>query len=207
MEATLRTLAGRKQNRGFILGGLSIGHGLSHMLDQGFPILVTEIAAAMGLGTAQKASLFAMRQAGSSFTSLGGGPLVDILKPYWGLILIGCMLGHAVSYAAVGAAPNFILLALAVLFVSVPGSLWHLPSAAAVSQRFPDRRGFGISMLGFGANIGNILGPIVAGALLGIGVLYWRQVSFVYVAMALGMGIFVWWSVGGLGNDGGEKER
>ena len=142
MEAASRIQAGRKQNRGFILGGLSIGHGLSHMVDQGFPILVTEIATAMVLGTAQKASLFSLRQAGSSFTSLGGGPVVDILRPYWGLILIACMLGHSVTFAALGAAPNFVLLAVVVLFVSVPGSLWHLPSTAAVSQRFPDRRGF-----------------------------------------------------------------
>ena len=134
MQATARIISDRKQNRGFILGGLSIGHGLSHMLDQGFPILVTEIAAAMGLGTMQKASLFAMRQAGSSVVSLGGGPLVDTLKPYWGLILVGCMLGHAVAFGALGIAPNFLLLALAVMLVSAPGSLWHLPSTAAVSQ-------------------------------------------------------------------------
>ena len=50
----------------------------------------------------------------------------------------------------------------AVILVSVPGSLWHLPAAAALSQRFPDRRGFAIAMHGFGSNIGNVLGPLLA---------------------------------------------
>ena len=197
----------REPNRNFILGSLSIGHGLSHMFDQGVPLLVTAIAAGFNLGTLQTASLFAVRQAGSSVTSLGGGPIVDMLKRYWGVILIGCMLGHAISFAAVGASPSFGLLVIAFLLVSIPGSLWHLPSAAAISQRFPDRRGFAISMHGFGSNIGNILGPIAAGALLGLGALIWRHVFFIYAGMALVMTIFVWWSLRALGTEGDPVER
>ena len=95
-----------KNNRAFVLGSLSVGHGLSHMFDQGFPLLITEIAAAMGLGTLQTAAIFAVRQGGSSATSLGGGPFIDHLKSYWGLILTACMLGHAVTFAAIGGSPN-----------------------------------------------------------------------------------------------------
>ena len=196
----------REPNRNFILGSLSIGHGLSHMFDQGVPLLVTAIAAGFNLGTLQTASLFAVRQAGSSVTSLVGGPIVDMLKPYWGIILIGCMLGHAISFAVIGASPRFGLLVIAFLLLSMPGSLWHLPSAAAISQRFPDRRGFAISMHGFGSNIGNSLGPILAGALLGMGV-FWRQVFFIYAGMALLMAIFVWWSLRALGTEGEAVER
>ena len=135
---------GMKQNRVFILSSLSIGHGLSHMFDQGFPLLITEIAAAMGLGTYRTAVLFAMRQGGSSATSLGGGPFIDYLKSYWGIILTACMLVHAITFALIGVAPTFPVLVVVVLFLSMPGSLWHLPAAAAISQRFPERRGFAI---------------------------------------------------------------
>ena len=48
---------GIKNNRAFVLGSLSVGHGLSHMFDQGFPILIPEIAAAMGLSTVRVAGL------------------------------------------------------------------------------------------------------------------------------------------------------
>lgn len=207
MEATSEVLASKQQSRGFILGSLSVGHGLSHMFDQGLPLLITEIAAAMGLGTVQKASLFAVRQAGSSLTSLGGGPVVDTLKPYWGLILTACMVGHAITFTAIGASPSFAVVVIAVLFVSMPGSMWHLPSAAAISQRFPDRRGFAISMHGFGSNIGNVLGPVVAGALLAMGVLVWRHVFFIYAGLAVAMTVLVWWSLSALGRDGEPAKR
>ncbi len=192
---------GMKNNRVFILSSLSVGHGLSHMFDQGFPLLITEIAAAMGLGTFRTATLFAVRQGGSSATSLGGGPVIDHLKSYWGLILTACMLAHAITFAAIGSSPTFGLLVAVVLFLSIPGSLWHLPSAAAISQRFPERRGFAISMHGFGSNIGNVSGPVLAGALLSTGFLIWRHVFFIYAGLALLMAVFVWWSLRGLGRE------
>ncbi len=192
---------GMKNNRVFILSSLSVGHGLSHMFDQGFPLLITEIAAAMGLGTFRTATLFAVRQGGSSTTSLGGGPVIDHLKSYWGLILTACMLAHAITFAAIGSSPTFGLLVAVVLFLSIPGSLWHLPSAAAISQRFPERRGFAISMHGFGSNIGNVSGPVLAGALLSTGFLIWRHVFFIYAGLALLMAVFVWWSLRGLGRE------
>ena len=192
---------GLKNNRVFVLSSLSVGHGLSHMFDQGLPLLITEIAAAMGLSTFMTATLFAVRQTGSSFTSLGGGPITDALKSYWGLILTTCMLGHAATYAAMGGSPNFLVVALIMLFVSVPGSLWHLPSAAAISQRFPDRRGFAISMSGFGSNLGNVTGPVLAGLLLSTGFLIWRHVFFIYAGLAILMAAMVWWSLRGLGRE------
>ena len=198
---------GMKQNRAFVLGSLSVGHGLSHMFDQGFPLLITEIAAVMGLGTFRTATLFAVRQAGSSATSLGGGPVIDHLKSYWGLILTACMLVHGITFAAIGASPSFALLLVVVVFLSIPGSLWHLPSAAAISQRFPDRRGFAISMHGFGSNIGNVSGPVVAGALLGTGFLIWRHVFFIYAGLAVLMSGFVWWSLRGLGRESSSQEQ
>ncbi len=199
---------GIKNNRSFVLGSLSVGHGLSHMFDQGFPILIPEIAAAMGLSTVRVASLYSVRQAGSSATSLGGGPFIDRLKSYWGLILTACMLGHAITFAAVGASPSFAILVVVVLFLSMPGSLWHLPSAAAISQRFPDRRGFAISMHGFGSNLGNVSGPIITGIVLGLGFIVWRHVFFIYASLAVIMAAFVWWSLRGVGTEeGGASVR
>lgn len=160
--------------------------------------MITEIAAAMGLSTFRTATLFAIRETGSSAVSLGAGPLTDYLKRYWGLILTACMLGHGVTYAAMGGSPNFLVVALVLFFVSVPGSLWDLPAAAAISQRFPGRRGFAISMHGFGSNLGNVTGSVAAGALLATGFLMWRHVFFIYAGLAILMTMLVWWSLRGL---------
>ena len=192
-------------NRGFILGSLSFGHGISHLYDLGLPMFMREISTFMSLSNFQVASLFAIRQAGSGVVGLGGGPLVDMLKRQWGLILTGCMVWSAFAYAGLGASPSFTVLLIVMVFVSVPGSLWHLPAGAAISQRFPDRRGFAISIHGAVANICNYLGPLLAGALLTI--LLWRHVLFIYSAPALVMAIFVWWALKDVGKEGGHEAR
>ena len=129
---------------------------------------------------------------------------MDMLKSQWGLILTGCMVWAAIAQLALGAAPNFALLIIAVGLVSIPGSVWHLPATAALSQRFPDRRGFAISMHAFGSNIGNVLGPLLAGGLLAL--LYYRTVLFIYAAPALAISFFVWWSLRDVGRDEGPSE-
>ncbi|MBQ12180.1 MAG: hypothetical protein CMJ45_11610 [Planctomyces sp.] len=205
MEQVAQAPQQRGRSRGFILGSLSLGHGASHLYDMGFPVFMEVIAKTLGLSNLQVATLFSIRQVGGGVVSLGGGAFVDTLKSKWGLILTGCMAGSAVGYAFVGASTNFPLLVMAVILVSVPGALWHLPAAAALSQRFPDRRGFAIAMHGFGSNIGNVLGPLMAGALLSI--LLWRHVLFIYAAPSLILAGLVWWSLKDVGKEGDGEEH
>jgi MFS family permease len=204
MEQVVQAPVQRGRSRGFILGSLSLGHGASHLYDMGFPVFMPVITQSLGLSYIQVATLLSIRQVGGGLVSLGGGALVDTLKSKWGLILTGCMAGSAIAYALIGASVNFPLLVMAVILVSVPGALWHLPAAAAISQRFPDRRGFAIAMHGFGSNIGNVLGPLLAGALLTI--LYWRHVLFIYAAPSLVLAGLVWWSLKDVGKEGGQEK-
>ena len=199
-----QTRVERRERRGFILGSLSLGHGISHLYDQGLPAVMPTIALAMGLSNLQVAGLHGIRQVSSGVVGIGGGPFVDILKRQWGLILTGCMFWAAISLAVVGASPGFPLLVVAMILISIPGSLWHLPATAALSQRFPDRRGFAVSMHGFGSNIGNALGPQLAQALLRV--LPWRHIFFIYAGPALVMAGFVWWSLRHLGKEAEQEE-
>ncbi|MCH8350154.1 MAG: MFS transporter [Chloroflexi bacterium] len=205
MEQVVQAQAPLRQNRGFILGSLSFGHGISHLYDQGFPIFMPAIAASMSLNTVQVATLLSIRQVGSGVVNLGGGVLVDMLKRQWGLILTGCMLGSALAYASVGASPSFAFLVLAVILISIPGSLWHLPATAALSQRFPDRRGFAVAMHGFGSSIGNVLGPLMAGGMLTY--MLWRNALFLYTIPALLLAGFVWWSLKDVGREGVQEQQ
>ena len=205
MEQVAQTQAPRRQNRGFILGSLSFGHGISHLYDQGFPIFMPAITASMGLSIIQVATLLSIRQAESGVVNLGGGVFVDMLKRQWGLILIGCMLRSALAYASLGASPSFAFLVLAVILISIPGSLWHLPATAALSQRFPDRRGFAVAMHGFGSSIGSVLGPLMAGGMLTY--MLWRNALFLYAIPALLLAGFVWWSLKDIGREGVQEQQ
>ena len=168
-------------------------------------MLFPTITAALGLSTLQIGILGTIRQVGFGAVNLPGGLIVDMLKGQWGLILTGCLVWSALAYALLGASFTFPVLVVAVIMISLPGALWHLPSTAALSQRFPDWRGFAISIHGFGANLGNILGPIAAGALLGI--LHWRGILFMYTVPALAIAAVVWITLRNIGRDVEGEER
>ena len=203
-EAIQRT-TGRRQSRNFILGSLSLGHGVSHLYDQGFPVFLPAIQAAMGLTNFQVAFLLGIRQGGFGAVNLIGGAIVDQMKASWGAILTGCMIWAALGFVVVAASPNLGVLVIAVAIISVPGALWHLPATAALSRRFPDRRGFAISIHGFGSNIGNVLAPLVAGGLLTF--MLWRHILLIYTIPAAVMAVFVWWSLKDLGIEEGDEQR
>ena len=184
---------------------LSTGHGISHWFDQAFAILLPSITASLGLSPLQIGVLGAIRQVGFGVVNLPGGFIVDMVKGQWGLILTGCMIWSALAYGLLSAAYVYPVLLVAVVMLSLPGAVWHLPSTAALSQRFPDWRGFAISIHGFGANLGNFLGPVSAGALLGV--LHWRGILHIYIVPALVMGVVVWLTLRNIGRDVKGEER
>ena len=77
MTEAVQRPVGRRQDRNFILGSLSLGHGISHLYDQGFPVFLPAIQAAMGLTNFQVAFLLGIRQGGFGVVNLVGGAIVD----------------------------------------------------------------------------------------------------------------------------------
>ena len=163
------------------------------------------ITASLGLSPLQVGVLGAIRQVGFGVVNLPGGFIVDMVKGQWGLILTTCMVWSALAYALLSASYVYPVLLVAVVMLSLPGAVWHLPSTAALSQRFPDWRGFAISIHGFGANLGNFLGPVSAGALLGL--LHWRGILHIYIVPALVMAAVVWLTLRNIGRDVKGEER
>ena len=201
MRADTERRTMRRGGRGAILGVMSAGHGVAHLYDQGVPVMLPTIAAHFGLGAFQVAVVHALRFGGVAVVNIGGGFAVDMLKRWWGAMLLACMLSAAAFFALLAVAPNYAALALIAPFVAVPGALWHLPSAASLSQIFADRRGFAISIHGFGANLGNLIGPVIATRLLAaLG--SWRWVMLLYSVPALVMAAFVWAFLRGVGGIG-----
>ena len=197
-------ISGRhRQNRGFILGSLTFGHGVAHLYDLGFPVFLTAIANSLGLSTIQAGIILGIRTSGSGLVSMGAGVLVDRFRGQWGVMLTACMVLNVVAFVVIGLSPGYALLLIGVCLISVPGSLWHLPAIASLSRRFTDRRAFAISIHSFGSTVGNALGPLVAGLLLSY--LIWRNVLFLYAIPAAIVAFFVWWSLKDLGREDNEE--
>ena len=188
---------GLRQNRGFILGALTFGHGVAHLYDLGFPVFLTAIANTLFLSTKQTGFLLAIRTSGNGLIAMGSGVLVDRYRDQWGLMLTACMVLNVIAFVVIGLSPNWAVLIIGVVLIAIPGSLWHLPAIASLSRRFSDRRAFSISIHSFGSTIGNALGPLVAGTLLRY--LIWREVLLLYAIPAGLVAVFVWWSLRDLG--------
>ncbi|MBM3924635.1 MAG: MFS transporter [SAR202 cluster bacterium] len=191
-----------KENRYFVLSNLSIGHGITHWYSESFLVMIPTIKEDLGLTDLQIGAMTFVRNLASGLVSIPAGFAIDMVQRKWGMILVMTMLWTCVAYVLMGLAPNYWVLLLAMLMIALPGTIWHLPGIAALSQRFPDKRGFALSIHGVGGNVGNAIGPIVASALLGI--FFWREIFLVYAIPAVIIAGVIWWS---LQNVGGRSDK
>jgi len=146
---------------------LIAAHGLEHLYAHSFPVLVTAIYADLGLVPFQAGVLSAVRQLTAGVTSIGSGFFVDIFRHRSGQVLAFSMATIGLGYFLVSISPSYLFI-LAALFIASAGSaLWHPPALGLLSQRFPRRRGWYISLHRSTGNVGDLIGPLLAGLLLG----------------------------------------
>jgi len=141
-------------------------HGLEHMYGHSFAVLVTALYENLGLDPIQAGLLSAVRQLSSGVTSMASGFFVDMFQHRQAQVLAISMAMIGVGYFLVSIAPVFSLILAALLVASAGSALWHPPALALLSQRFPERRGLFISLHRSTGNVGDMLGPLIAGGLL-----------------------------------------
>ena len=190
----------RPRSGTFILTNLSIGHGITHWYNQSLLVILPYIQDSLELSNVQFAALGAIQRISSGVANVPTGFIIDMAKNQWGLILTACMVLSAITFSLVAFAPSYAFLAVVMVFIALPGTVWHMPAIASIAQRFPERRGFALSIHGVGGNVGNIIGPLIAGALLGF--MAWQRVTFLYVFPAMVMAVVVWWSLKDIGTSG-----
>ena len=95
-----------------------------------------------------------------------------------------------VAYFLAGEATSYWVMLAAMLLVGIGPSLYHPPAIGALSRRFPDKRGFAISLHGTGGSIGEVLGPLVAAGALTW--LMWRDVLHVSLFPAILAAFLIW---------------
>jgi MFS family permease len=132
----------------------------------------------MNIGPVGVGAIMTARELSAGLASLPGGVLCDRLQRHWGTVLAACMAGFGLGWLMVGLSPSYSVLILGMIVSSVASSLWHLPAMAALSQTFSTRRGMALSIHGVGGAVGDVLGPILTGLLLGS--LTWRGVISAY---------------------------
>ena len=182
-----------RKGRNQLAATVVLGHAIKHLYLSGFQnILLPEIKIGLGLSATQLGALAFSRQATGWVTTMGGGYLGDRFAHKAPLLLGVSLSLMGVSYFLVGKAPNYWMMLAAMLLVGIGPALYHPLAIGELSRRFPDRRGFAISLHGTGGSVGEVLGPITTAGVLAL--LMWRDVLQVSLFPAL-LGGFVIWSM------------
>ena len=199
-QITDRESRGMRDTAPFILTGLSAGHGIFHWFSQSFYVMLPEVVATFGLNGLQVGAISATREVISGVIALPGGVVTDMVRRHWGLVLAGCMGLFGVGWLIMGISPVYPVLLVGMAAVAAAAAMWHLPAAAALSQRFTDRRGSALSIHGVGGNIGDVLGPALTGVLLLT--LSWRGVLSIYAVVPMLLVLIIYWAFRDIGRTG-----
>jgi MFS family permease len=82
------------------------------------------------------------------------------------LFQVASLLIGAGALFAFGVSQQLLALALLVTLIGASNNLWHPAAIAFLSEMYPDNRGYALSIHALGANFGDTLAPLAAGALL-----------------------------------------
>ncbi len=180
-----------KRGRNVLMATVVLGHGIKHIYNAGLhSLILPEIKIGLGLSGAQFGSLISARQVTSWGTTIGAGYLGDRFTSKAPLIL-GLSLGLlGFSFFLAGRATSYWVMLAVMLLMGLGPALFHPPAIGELSRRFPDRRGFAISLHGTGGIAGEVLGPLAAAGLLVI--MSWRDVMQWSLLPALLAGLLMW---------------
>ena len=181
-----------------ILPGLSAGHVVYHWIVQSFVVLLPEIQAAFSLSAVGVGGLVSAREIAAGIVALPGGVATDMVRRYWGRLLVACLLASALGAVVMGVSPVYPLLLAGIAVLAAAHSIWHLAASGSLSYHFANRRGTAFSLHGVGGSIGDVAGPLATGALLLF--LTWREIINVYAAIPLILGLLGIWAFRNIGH-------
>ena len=144
---------------------LAMGHGGTHWAFGTFYVLLPFIARQLGLSYAEAGLLVAIYHASGFTASIGSGALVDVVGRQVVFQIVALLLG-AGGLLALGMTDEFLIIGAMIVFIGAGANLWHPAAIAYLSSRFPDNRGYTLSIHALGANVGDSLAPLMAGAAL-----------------------------------------
>ena len=144
---------------------VSLGHGGTHWIQATFYTILPYVAADLGLTYTQIGFLLSLFHLSSAIANVPSGMIVDVTGRRVLYQALALALG-GVALLCFSFSRQYWAFAAAVAVIGAANMLWHPAAISYLSIRYPDRRGLALAMHGLGANLGDALGPMAAGALL-----------------------------------------
>ena len=152
-----------RQQRPVVMVGM--GHGATHWLMGTFYILLPFIARQLNLSYTEAGLLVATVHVSSFATNLFSGAVVDVTGRRVPILVASLCIG-ALALASFGTAVGVLGLLPLVMIMGCTNNMWHPAAISYISRRFPEQRGYALSIHALGANGGDALAPLAVGAML-----------------------------------------
>ena len=175
------------------------GHGIKHLFNAAFFVLLPELKASLGLSNTQVGVLATFRNVIGGLANLPAGFVADRFRQRRALILGLSIAFTGVFYVLLGMSYSYWMAIIAAVMITVSINFWHPSALASLASHFASRRGLAVGLHGTGGSVGETLGPILAGAL--ISALTWRVFGQGVAVPAVVSGIVIWLLLRGVPGD------
>ncbi len=177
------------------VGLISVGHALTHWYPATFYLLLPLIGKELGLTYTEIGFILTVQHIVGAIANLPGGAVVDAYGKK-GYLLTLALIWIGVPYAVMSMAHSYWVLLVCMALVGIGNNIWHPAAIPMLAYRYPDRKGFVLSVHGMFGNLGEALAPLVIGALL---TWYsWRTVVVVNVVPGILMAAMILIMLGAL---------
>lgn len=144
---------------------MGLGHGATHWIAATFTILLPLLTEDLGLTYTEAGLLYSIFYISSFAANFGSGIVVDVTGRKVIFQILSLIVGAA-ALAVFGVTGLYVVLAVMVGLIGATNNLWHPPAIAFISERYPDHRGYALSIHATGASLGDMVAPSLVGLLL-----------------------------------------
>lgn len=144
---------------------LSLGHGATHWIAGTLYILLPVLKDRFGLSYVEAGLFLSVYHACAFAANFISGFAVDVTGRQVLVQVVALVVG-ALATVMLGVSSTYLLLCVMMGLMGAANQAWHPGALAYLSARYPRNRGYVLSIHAIGANAGDALAPMVAGALL-----------------------------------------
>ena len=157
----------QKLGRNRLAFAVTLGHTVKHVFMSSLPLLLSmlKVDPRFNLNATQYGVIAAADKGAAGATTMVAGYLGERFAHKSSELLFLSLSLMGVAYFFLGNASSFLWIVFIMLLAGIGPALYHPPAIASLSRKFPDRRGFAISLHGTGGAIGGMLGPVIIGFL------------------------------------------
>lgn len=159
---------------------ITVGHSLTHWYPATFYLLLPIIGKELGLDYKQIGFIMTFQYLVSTIANFPGGMLVDRVG-HKGFLMSLSLFWVGIPYLLMTFTHSYWSVLVCIALVGIGNNLWHPTAIPTLSNRYPSKKGFVLSVHGMGGNAGDALAPLAIGALLTGMAMSWREVVVINI--------------------------